>query len=56
MQKYTKPSYEMDAVKTEDVILTSLTVLGVGVSTLGTITGEKANLSTSFEDLLLGIR
>ena len=56
MRKYIKPSYEMDCIKTEDIILTSMNVTSVGVATLGTITGDKANVSTNFEDLLLGLR
>ena len=56
MKKYIKPSYEMDDVKTEDIILGSIMITGAGVDTLGGITGEKANLTTSFESLMFGLR
>ena len=56
MKKYIQPSYEMEGVKTEDIMLTSIMISSSGSDTLGSITGERANLTTSFEDLLFGLR
>lgn len=51
MIEYVKPTYEKEGVETSDVILASLGINHVGVGTLGNITGAKAEVSASFEDL-----
>ena len=56
MKKYVKPSYDVQRVDVDDVILASMVITDAGVATLGSITGEKAEVSTSFESLLLGRR
>ena len=56
MKKYVMPLYEAENVNTSDVIMASMIITDLGTSTLGTITGEKAGVATSFENLLLGKR
>ena len=51
MKKYIQPTYKMEGVEAEDVILTSASVIYVGEATLGNITGSKVEVSTSFDDL-----
>lgn len=51
MMEYVKPAYEKEGVETSDVILASLGIVSVGEGTLGNITGAKAQVSASFDDL-----
>ena len=56
MKKYVKPSYDAQQVDVNDVVLASMVMTDVGIATLGSITGEKVEVATSFESLLFGTR
>ena len=51
MMKYEKPSYDKEAIETEDVILASLAVQIVGEGSIGNISGTKGQLSMNYSDL-----
>ena len=51
MKKYVKPSYMLEGVEVDDVILSSILVEYIGEGSLGEITGNKAQASMSFENL-----
>lgn len=55
MKNYVKPTYKMEGVETEDVVLASLMVKNAGVDTLGNITGDKGLFEADFGDIF-GVR
>ena len=55
MKSYIKPSYELENIEAQDVVLASVLVEDLGTGTLGEITGKKVQASMSF-DSLFGLR
>ena len=51
MKKYIQPTYKMEGVETEDVILSSIMIKDAGTATVGNITGEKGLFETDFSDI-----
>ena len=51
MKKYIAPAYDMQAVETEDILLTSPIIKDEGEATLGSVTGYKGSFSTDFNSL-----
>ena len=51
MEKYIKPSYVVEGVETEDVILASIMVKDGGVAVLGSIEGEKGLFEADYNDI-----
>ena len=49
MKKYISPSYEMDGVETQDVMLTSPAIRDAGTDKLGSIEGNKGVFQTDFD-------
>ena len=50
MKEYIKPTYEMEGIETEDVVLASR-IRDAGEGTVGNISGEKGILDTLFESI-----
>ena len=55
MKSYIKPSYEIENIEAQDVVLTSIGIEYIGEGTLGGITGSKGQVAMSFNDLLKSI-
>lgn len=55
MKSYIKPSYEIENIEAQDVVLTSIGIEYIGEGTLGGITGAKGQVAMSFNDLLKSI-
>lgn len=51
MEKYIKPTYEVEGIETEDIVLASK-IKDAGTSTLGDVTGEKGVFESLFGDII----
>ena len=49
MKKYVQPTYEMEGVETEDIILASSGIQSAGTDKLGSIEGNKGVFQTDFD-------
>ena len=51
MKKYIKPTYEMEGIETEDIVLASQ-IQDAGTGTVGGVTGNKGIFESLFENLI----
>ena len=55
MKNYVKPTYKMEGIETEDVILASIMVRDAGTATMENITGEAGIFEVDYSNIF-GVR
>lgn len=49
MKKYVNPTYLKESIETNDIILTSPTIINEGQATVGEVTGTKGTVEAAFD-------